>query len=107
MAKPWRPNFRVNYWLSLVLAAVGGATAIYGVVTGMYIWFGAGSALALISLLTTRLRGPGSVPIPGMKNPLKGDFAPIGDPPPEGERVTVVEVPEDAEQHEEPAPPQE
>ncbi len=103
----WQPNFRLNYWLCLLLALVGMAAAVYGVVAGKYDWFIGGAGVTLLALLVPRVRGKGKVPIPGMKNPLEGDFAPIGDPPPEGERVTVVEKPEDdPEQPPGPLPPQ-
>jgi hypothetical protein len=103
----WQPNFRFNYWVCLLLALVGIAAALYGVANGKYGWFVAGAAVTITALLIPRLRGKGKIPILGMRKPLEGDFAPIGDPPPEGERVTVVEKPEEPEQRPEPAPPQE
>jgi hypothetical protein len=105
-ADPWRPNFRLNYWCCLLLAIVGVAAAVYGLVNGTFDWFMGGAAIAIIALLIPRLRGRGSVPIPGMNNPLEGDFAPIGEPQPAGEKVTVLE-PDDPERRAEPAPPQE
>src|SRR5437870_4282603 len=101
----WRPNFRLNYWLCCLFGGLGLGAAGYGLFTVRYEWFIAGSAVGVIMLGIPRLRGPSKVPIPGMKNPLEGDFAPIGDPPLE-EKVTVEE-PSDPEQRPEPAPPQE
>jgi hypothetical protein len=106
MGTPWQPNFRLNYWLCLLLALVGVAAAIYGIAKVKYFWFAGGTVIALLALLTTRLHGKAKVPIPGMRSPLEGDFSPIGDPPPEGERVTVVD-PEESERPSESAPPPE
>ena|SRR5215211_6210826 len=102
----WQPNFRANYWLSLVVSVIGIAAAIYGIATGRIGWVIGGCGIAILALAITRLRGRGKVPIPGMKDPLEGDFAPIGDPVPE-ETVTLVEERPASEQTPESAPPPE
>jgi hypothetical protein len=99
----WRPNFRLNYWLCLGIAAIGGGGAVYGLIIATYWLFPAGCGIAILALAVTRLKGRAKIPIPGMDEPLEGDFAPIGDPP--EEKVTVE--PTSPEQPPKPAPPQE
>src|SRR2546422_2124777 len=102
----WQPNFRLNYWLCLGIAVVGGGGGVFGLAVGAYWLFPVGCGITILSLAVTRLSGPAKVPIPGMREPLEGDIARIGDPP-EDQRVTVVELPDDAPQTPESAPPQE
>lgn len=97
----------MNYWLCLLLAVVGVSAGIYGLAEGKIAWLVVGAAVAVIALLVPRLRGRGKVPIPGMEKPLEGDFAAIGEPGPQEERVIVVVEPEDPEQPPERPPPQE
>jgi hypothetical protein len=100
----WHPNFRLSYWLSHAVAAVGGTGAIYGLVVGTYWLFPAGCGVALLALLSLRLRGKAKVPIPGMSEPLEGDFVPVGDPPPD-ELVSLEEPPAGPGQSPGPPPP--